>query len=178
MQLNAKSLCMHNVTGDNCPSSSYSLQKLLHPCAEGFVTNELLDLHRLDELKNFVVNIFLKVGVLVTYLDLCIDWLVTYWEPCIEKRDCHYITSPIGYWGKGSTLGWYQVLEFFLLVTACFDNSGLSGVMTLNSPGGVLPWWFFPFVNKSSVLYLFYVAFNLVGDLFVLPHLLHVIEFN
>ena len=58
------------------------------------------------------------------------------------------------------------------------DNSGVSGVMKLNSPGGVLSRWFFSFVNKSPVSNLFSAAFNLVGDLFVLPHLLHVIESN
>ena len=42
-------------------------------------------------------------------------WLVTYWELCIERRDCHYITSLIGYWGLGSTVGWYKVLGFFYL---------------------------------------------------------------
>ena len=63
-------------------------------------------------------------------------------------RDCHYITSQIGYWGKGSTIGWYQALGFFLLVTTCFDNSGFLRVVTLNLLGGVLPRWFFPFVNK------------------------------
>ena len=61
------------------------------------------------------------------------------------------------------------MLRFLLLITACFDNSGFLGVMTLNSPGGVLPWWFFAFVNKSSVSNLFSAAFNLVGALFVLP---------
>ena len=160
MQLDAKSLCMQIVTGDNCPSSSSSLQKLLHLCAKVFVTKESLDLHRLDELKNFAANIFLKVGVLVTYLDSCIDWLVTYWEPCIERRDCHYITSPIGYWGKGSTIGWYQVLGFLLLVTAYFDNNGFSGVVTLNSPGRVLPRWFSPFVNKSPMSNLISTTFS------------------
>ena len=55
------------------------------------------------------------VGVLVTYWDLCIDWLVTYLEPCIKRRDCHYITSPIVYWGKGSTVGWYKVWGFLYL---------------------------------------------------------------
>ena len=109
-------------------------------------------------------------------LEFVHHWLVTYWEPCIEMRDYRYITSPIGYWGKGSTVGWYQVLGFFLLITACFDNSGFSRVVTLNSPGGVLPWWFSPFINKSPVSNLFFTAFNLVGDLFVLPCLLHVIE--
>ena len=178
MQLDAKSLCMQIVTGDNCPTLSSSLQKLLRLCAEGFVTKEVLDLHRLHELKNFVANIFLKVGVLITYLDLCINWLVTYWEPYIEMRDCHYITSLIGYQGKGSTVNWYQVLGFLLLVTTCFDNSRFSGVVFLNSPGRVLPWWFSPFINKSPMSNLFSSAFNLVGDLFVLPRLLHIIEFN
>ena len=71
-----------------------------------------------------------QVGVLVTYWDPCINWLVTYLEPCIEMRNCHYITSPIVYWGKGSTVGWYWVLGFLLLVTTYFDNSGFSRVMT------------------------------------------------
>ena len=60
-----------------------------------------------------------------------------YWEPCIKRRDYHYKTSPIGYWGNDLTIGWYKVLEFLLLVTACCDNSGFSGVVTLKSPGGV-----------------------------------------
>ena len=47
-------------------------------------------------------------------------------------------------------------------------------MMTLNSPGGVLPRWVFPFVNKSLLSNLFSTEFNLVGDLFVLPRLLHV----
>ena len=51
-------------------------------------------------------------------------------------------------------------------------------MVTLNSPSGVLPWWFSPFVNKLPVSNLFSATFNLVGDLFVLPRLLHVIESN
>ena len=51
-------------------------------------------------------------------------------------------------------------------------------MVTLNSPGGVLPRWFSLFVNKSPVLNLFSVAFNLIGDLFVIPRLLHEIESN
>ena len=105
-------------------------------------------------------------------------WLVTYWDSCIERRDCCYNTSPIGYWDKGSTVSWYYVLGFLLLVTTCFDNNGFSGVMTLNSTSGILPWWYFPFINKSLVSNLFSTAFNLVGDLFVLPRLLHEIESN
>ena len=51
-------------------------------------------------------------------------------------------------------------------------------MITLNSLGRVLPRWFSPFVNKSPVSNLFSAAFNLIGDLFVLPCLLHVIEFH
>ena len=65
-----------------------------------------------------------------------------------------------------------------LLVTAYFDNSGFLGMVTLNSPDGVFPWWFSPFVNKSPVSNLISTTFSLIGDLFVLPHLLHVIESN
>ena len=54
------------------------------------------------------------------------------------------------------------------------DNSGFSRMVTLNSPGGILPWWFSLFVNKSPVSNLFSTALNLVGDLFVLSYLLNV----
>ena len=40
------------------------------------------------------------------------NWLVTYWEPFIKKRNCHYKISPIGYWVKSSIVGWYKVLRF------------------------------------------------------------------
>ena len=43
------------------------------------------------------------------------NWLVTCWEPCIKRRDCHYRTCPTGYWGKGSIVGWYKVLRFLYL---------------------------------------------------------------
>ena len=49
-------------------------------------------------------------------------------------------------------------------------------MVTLNSPDGVFPRWFSSFVKKSLLSNLFSAAFNLVGDLFVLPHLLHVIK--
>ena len=65
-----------------------------------------------------------------------------------------------------------------LLVTNCCDNSGFSGVVTLKSPGRVLALRFFPFVNKSSCQLYFPLHINLVGDFFVLPHLLYVIESN
>ena len=47
-----------------------------------------------------------------------------------------------------------------LLVTTCFDNSGFSGVVTLNSPGGILLQWFSPFANKSPVSNLISIAFS------------------
>ena len=40
------------------------------------------------------------------------------------------------------------------------DNSGFSGVVTLNSSGGILPRWFSPFVNNSPVLNLFSSAYS------------------
>ena len=43
------------------------------------------------------------------------DWLVTYWEPCIKRRDSHHRISPIRYWGNGLTVGWYKILEFLYL---------------------------------------------------------------
>ncbi|KAL0015607.1 hypothetical protein SO802_002676 [Lithocarpus litseifolius] len=52
----------------------------------GFMTKELCDLHHVDELKNFAANIFLKL-VCKPYIGICAsDWLVTYWELCIEKE--------------------------------------------------------------------------------------------
>ena len=70
-----------------------------------FITKELRDLHHVYELKNFAVNIFLKL-VSKLYIGIhALNWLVTYWEPCIKRRYCHYRISPIGYWGKGSTVG-------------------------------------------------------------------------
>ena len=166
---------MQIVTGDRiCPSSSYSLQKLLHLCTKGFVTKELFDLHCWMN-RRTLQPISSSSWCVSHILGSVYHWLVTYWEPCIERRDCCYITSPIGYWGKGSTVGWYQALGFLLLVTICFDNSGFSVVVTFNSSGEILPQWFSPFVNKSPVSNLFSTAFNLVSDLFMLPRLLHVI---
>ena len=59
------------------------------------MTKHLSDLHRVDELKNFVANNLFKLVIEVAY-----------WDPRIRKGNCHYRTSPIGYWGKGSTVGW------------------------------------------------------------------------
>ena len=49
-----------------------------------------------DELKNFATNNLFKL------LDL-----VMYWNSCVERKNCRYNISPIGYWGKGLIVGWY-----------------------------------------------------------------------
>ena len=63
----------------------------------GFVTKEFRDLHRVDELENFAANKFLKL-VSKPHTEIhASNWLFTYWESCIERRDCHYRTSLIRY---------------------------------------------------------------------------------
>ena len=59
------------------------------------MTKHLLDLHHVDELKNFAANNWDPR-----------NWLVTYLETVHQKGNCNYKTSPIGYWGKSSTVGW------------------------------------------------------------------------
>ena len=61
MKLDAKWLFTQIVTEDNLPQFIFLLKKLLCLCAKGFVTKELFDLHRVDELKKFAANIFLKL---------------------------------------------------------------------------------------------------------------------
>ena len=79
-----------------------------------------------------------------------------YWEPCRK--------------GKIVTTEQVQLgIEIPLLVTVCCDNSGFSGVVTLNSHGGVLPRWFSPLVNKSLVSNLLSATLSIIGDLFVPP---------
>ena len=85
---------MHIVTKDNLPYFIFLLKKLLRLYVIRFCiqwaswfsscrwTEELCSQHPS------------QVSVLVTYL-----------EACIEMRDCHYITSPTMYSGKGSTVG-------------------------------------------------------------------------
>ena len=74
-------------------------------------------------------------------------------------RDCHYITSPIGVRGKGSTVDWYKVLGFFLLVTAYCDNSVFSGVVTLKSPCEVFASKVFLIRKQITVSILFSTAY-------------------
>ena len=69
----------------------------------------------LSKLKNFEANILLKLVCKPCIGIRTSNWLVTYWEPSIERRYCHYRTNSIGYWGKGSTVGWYKLLGFLYL---------------------------------------------------------------
>ena len=55
------------------------------------------------------------------------------------------------------------------------DNSGFSGVVILKSLSvGFLSCRFFSFVNKSPCQFNFRCILSLIGDLFVLPHILYV----
>ena len=47
-------------------------------------------------------------------------------------------------------------------------------MVTLKALGGVFACRFSPFVNKSPCQFIFRCIFNLIGDLFVLLHILHV----
>ena len=60
MKLDAKLLCKHIVTRDICPSSSF-LKKAAMFVHHRIVTKELLNLHRVDKLKNFAANILIKL---------------------------------------------------------------------------------------------------------------------
>ena len=63
VQLDVKVFHKHIVTRDICPSSSSSSISCSICTPLGFVTKELSDLHCVDELKNFVANILLKLVV-------------------------------------------------------------------------------------------------------------------
>ena len=99
-----------------CPSSLFFLKKLLRLYAKVFVTKELPNLHcwwteelcsqKLFKLLELVTNWDSWKGV-CHVLGSMHHWLVTYWDSCIKGKDCRYNTNQIGYWGKGSTIGWY-----------------------------------------------------------------------
>ena len=110
-----QSLFKQIVTKDRiCLSSSFLCRSCYVCTLQGFMTKYLFDFHRLDELKNFAANKLLQLVIEVAYWDPR-NWLVTYWEPCITMRDCHYRTSPIGHWDKDSTVDWQKVLGFLYL---------------------------------------------------------------
>ena len=98
---------MHIVTGDKIALAHHILCKDYCVFApKGFVTKELPNLHcwmnwrtlQPTSSSSWCVSHVLRF---VYYL------LATYWDLCIERRDCRYITSPIGYWDKSLTVSWY-----------------------------------------------------------------------
>ena len=61
MQLNEKVPHKHIVNRRHMPLFILLFKKLLRLYAVRFCNQELHDLHRVDELKNFIANIFLKL---------------------------------------------------------------------------------------------------------------------
>ena len=62
MQLNTKVFHKHIMTGDICPSLSFSSRSYCVCTPQGSITNELRDLHHVDEL-NFAANVLLKLVI-------------------------------------------------------------------------------------------------------------------
>ena len=60
----------------------FSLKEAIASLRLGFCNQVLLDLHRVDEVKNFASNNLLQVGELVTY-----------WDPCNKKGGVHILKS-------------------------------------------------------------------------------------
>ena len=60
------------------------------------------------------------------------------------------------------------------LVTACFDNNGFLGVVTLKSPGGGFCCIGFPHSKTNHRVNLLSTALSIIGDLFVLPCALYI----
>ena len=110
-----QSLFKQIVTKDTVlPQFIFLVKKLLCLCTIGFCNQGTSRSSSCDKLKNFAANNLLQLVIEVAYWDPH-NQLVTYWKPCITRRYYHYRTSPIGYWGKGSTLGWYKILRFLYL---------------------------------------------------------------
>ena len=79
-----------------CPISSFFVEATASLCQD-FCNQRVSWSSSFGWTKEFCNQHLSQVGVLVMYLDSYIDWLVTYWEQCIERRDFHYIASPIVY---------------------------------------------------------------------------------
>ena len=52
------------------------------------------------------MSLFYVIDLSFHKMHFTFNWLVTYLGAVHQKENCHYRTSPIGYWGKGSTVGW------------------------------------------------------------------------
>ena len=64
---------------------------------------------------------------------------------------------------------YFTCIKIPLLVTACFDNSGFSEMVTLKSPGGVFAVLVFPIRKQITMSIYFPPHTYFIGDLFVLP---------
>ena len=99
----------------NFPWFIFFLKKLLCLYTVGFCNQWASWSSLCDELKNFAANILLKFVIKsrIGSAHLLVSHVLgaMYWK----MRDCHYRTSPIIYWGKGSIVGWYKVLWFLYL---------------------------------------------------------------
>ena len=71
--------------------------------------------------------------------------------------------------GQGFNCRLVKGIGILLLVTTCCDDSGISGVVTLKSPGGVFAVLVFPIRKQITVLFIFPCILNLIDNLFVLP---------
>ena len=78
MHINAKFFHKHIVNRRHMPWFIFLFKKLLCLYAVCFVTNDLHDLHRVDDLKNFAVNILLKLVCKSRTEIRALNWLVTY----------------------------------------------------------------------------------------------------
>ena len=70
-----------------CLSSLFSLKKLLHLYAKGFIIKEVLDLHCWWT-EEFCNQQPLQIAGVNHILGSMHHWLVTYWDSCIERKDC------------------------------------------------------------------------------------------
>ena len=70
------------------------------------MTKHFPDLHRVDELKNFAANNIFRLVFLKSRTGICATVSHVLRSRASEKGNCHYRTSPIGNWGKGSIVGW------------------------------------------------------------------------
>ena len=99
----------------NLPSFIFLLKKLLCLYTVRFCDQGAFWSSSCDELKNFAVNIFLRLVIQSCTGIHAFNGLSPIGSRALKLRDYHYKISPIRYWGKSSTVGWYKVLRFLYL---------------------------------------------------------------
>ena len=140
------------VTRDKICLSSSFLWRSCRVCAPyGFVTKHLLELHRgwTEELCNqqpFLVSDWSRIlgsAQLVSHVVGAVhqkEKLSQHSKSNCVLRVRVQLLVGVRYWNSFT----------------CCDNSGISEVMTLKSPDGILPCLFSPFVNKSLCQFIFH----------------------